>query len=67
LFFHSYECQGIQTKNSFDEILSVSFDLRPLKVNNNMWTRVNFAKDYQKDLYNKTTFDGEKIKRIKTY
>jgi hypothetical protein len=34
-FFHSYECQGIQIKNPFDEILSLSFDLGPLKVNNN--------------------------------
>jgi hypothetical protein len=33
VFFHSYEYQGIQTKNSFDEILSLSFDLGPLKVN----------------------------------
>jgi hypothetical protein len=32
-FFHSYECQGIQTKNPFDEILSLNFDLGPLKVN----------------------------------
>jgi hypothetical protein len=31
-FFHSYECQGIQTKNPFDKILSLSFDLRPLKM-----------------------------------
>jgi hypothetical protein len=31
-FFHSYECQGIQTKNSFNKILSVSFDLGLLKV-----------------------------------
>jgi hypothetical protein len=30
-------------------------------------TIVNFAKDYQKDSYNKNTFDGKKIKRIKTY
>jgi len=36
LLFHSYECQGIQTKNQFDEILSISFDLKPLKVNNNV-------------------------------
>jgi hypothetical protein len=28
LFFHSYECQRIQTKNPFDDILSLSFDLR---------------------------------------
>jgi hypothetical protein len=33
IFFHSYECQGIQTKNSFDKNLSLSFDLRCLKVN----------------------------------
>jgi hypothetical protein len=31
--FHSYECQGIQTKNPFDKILSLSFNLGPLKVN----------------------------------
>jgi hypothetical protein len=34
IIFHSYECQGIQTKNPFDEILSLSFELGPLKVNN---------------------------------
>jgi hypothetical protein len=33
LFFHSYKYQGIQTKNPFDKILSLSFDLEPLKVN----------------------------------
>jgi hypothetical protein len=33
LFFHSCKCQRIQTKNPFDEILNLSFDLRPLKVN----------------------------------
>jgi hypothetical protein len=32
-FFHLYEWQGIQTKIPFNEILSLSFDLRPLKVN----------------------------------
>jgi hypothetical protein len=31
--FHSYKCQRIQTKSSFDEIISLSFDVRPLKVN----------------------------------
>jgi len=31
MFFHSYECQGIQTKNPFDEILS--FNIGPLKMN----------------------------------
>jgi hypothetical protein len=33
LFFHSYECQGIETKNQFDEILGLIFYLGPLKVN----------------------------------
>jgi hypothetical protein len=33
ILFHSYECQGIQTKNSFDETLNWSFDLGPLKMN----------------------------------
>jgi len=32
-FFHSYECQGIQIKNPFDKILSLSFNLGPLKMN----------------------------------
>jgi hypothetical protein len=32
IVFPSYECQGIQTKNPFDEILSLSFDLRALKM-----------------------------------
>jgi hypothetical protein len=31
--FHSYICQQIQTKNPFDESLSLNFDLGPLKVN----------------------------------
>jgi hypothetical protein len=31
-FFHSYECQRIQTKNPFDKIFSFSFNLGPLKV-----------------------------------
>jgi len=26
-FIYSYECQGIQIKNPFDEILSLNFDL----------------------------------------
>ncbi len=29
---YSYEYQGIQTKNSFDKILSLNFNLRFLKV-----------------------------------
>jgi hypothetical protein len=32
-FFHSYECQTIQTKNPFDKILSLSFNLKALKAN----------------------------------
>jgi hypothetical protein len=31
MFFHSYECQRIQTKNPVDEILS--FNIGPLKMN----------------------------------
>jgi hypothetical protein len=46
LIFHSYECQGIQIKNSFDESLNLSFDLGTLKMN------IYFAKDHQKDSYN---------------
>jgi hypothetical protein len=34
--FHSYDCQRIQTKIPFDKILSLSFDLRVLKVDNNV-------------------------------
>jgi len=44
LFFPSYECQGIQTKNPFDKILSVNFDLRPLKVNTYCIKRSQFNK-----------------------
>ncbi len=49
-FFHSYECQGIQTKNPFDKILSLSFDLGPLKVNNNVSDRSQFCKGLSKEL-----------------
>jgi len=35
-FKNSYECQGIQTKNPFDEILSLNFNLKPLNVNSNV-------------------------------
>jgi hypothetical protein len=44
LFFFSYECQGIQTKNPFDEILSLNFDLGPLKMNNNALDKNQFCK-----------------------
>ncbi len=61
--------KDFKPKNPFDEILSLSFDLGPLKVNINALDKSQFCKlnDYQKDLYNKTHFDGKKIKRIKTY
>jgi len=45
---HSYVCQGIQTKNSFNEILSLSFDLGPLKVNNNESNMSQFCKGLSK-------------------
>jgi hypothetical protein len=32
-FSFIYICQQIQTKNPFDEIFSLNFDTRPLKVN----------------------------------
>jgi hypothetical protein len=33
VIFQLYECQRIQTKNPFNKILSLNFNLRPLKVN----------------------------------
>jgi hypothetical protein len=47
-FFHSYECQGIQTKNPFDEILSLIFDLRPLKMQSNTLNNTQFYKGLSK-------------------
>jgi hypothetical protein len=45
--------QKILTKNPFYEILSISFDLRTLKVNQYcIKKKINFAKDCQKDSYN---------------
>jgi hypothetical protein len=49
-FFYLYECQRIQTKYPFDEILSLSFDLGPLKVNT---YGVRQESILQKDSYNK--------------
>jgi hypothetical protein len=43
-FFHSCECQKIQTKNSFDEMLS----LEPLKVNSNASNKNQFCKGLSK-------------------
>jgi len=51
-----YECQWIQTKNSFDESLNLSFDFGPLKVN------IYFAKDRQKDSFNLKKLMGKKLR-----
>jgi len=65
LFIHSYICQGIQIKNLFDDFLGLGFDLKHLKMNTyQVLEEINFAKDYQKDLYNKTILMGKKM-RIK--
>jgi hypothetical protein len=40
----------IQTKNPFDEMLSLCFDLGPLKVNNNMSNMSQFCKGLSKGL-----------------
>jgi hypothetical protein len=42
--FHSYECEGIQTKNPFDKILNLSFNLGALKVNTYCFRRNQFCK-----------------------
>ncbi len=53
----------MQTKNPFDEILSLSFDLGPLKVNTyGVKIGVYFAKDCQNDSYNKTHLMGKKLR-----
>jgi hypothetical protein len=44
IVFHSYESQRIQKKNPFDENLSLNFDLRPLKMNNNALDMNQFYK-----------------------
>jgi hypothetical protein len=46
----------------FDEILSLNFDLRPLKWRTTHYTWINFIKDYQKDSYNKTHLMGKHLK-----
>ncbi len=48
VFFHSYECQGIQTQNPFDKILSLIFDLEPLKVNTYRIRKNQFCKGLSK-------------------
>jgi len=49
-FFHSYDCQKIQTKNLFDKILSLSFDLGPLKINTYCIKRDQICKGLSKGL-----------------
>ncbi len=44
--YHSYERQGIHTKNPFDKILSLNFNLRPLKWTPIALEGINFTKDY---------------------
>jgi hypothetical protein len=53
-FFVHLNLKEFKQNFHFIKFLSLSFDLIPLKVN--LWhsTRVNFAKDYQKDSYDRT-------------
>jgi hypothetical protein len=63
LYFHSYECQGIKTKNPFDKILNLSFDLEPLKVNTyGVKYESILQRTIKKDSYNKTHFMGKKLR-----
>jgi hypothetical protein len=41
-----------QIKNPFDKILSLNFNLGPLKVNTYVSKGIKFSNDYQKDSYN---------------
>jgi hypothetical protein len=63
-FFHSYQCQGIQTKNSFDEIFNLNFDLGTLKMNTYCVKRNQFCKRLYKKIINEKKLMGEKSKRI---
>jgi hypothetical protein len=56
-------CFFIQIKNSFDEILGLGFDLGHLKMNTYYIKKVNFAKDYQNDSYNKNILMRKKSTR----
>jgi hypothetical protein len=56
-------CFFIKIKNSFDEILSLGFDLGHLKMNTYYIKKVNFAKDYQNDSYNKNILMRKKLTR----
>jgi hypothetical protein len=61
LVLHSYESQGIQTKNPFGEILCLRFYLRPLKVNINALDMNQFCKGLSNDSYNKTHLMGKQF------
>ncbi len=52
-FFIYMKCQEIQIKNAFNNILTLNFNLVPLKVNTYVSKGINFSKDYQKNSYNK--------------
>ncbi len=56
-----FECQKVQTKKSFDEIITLNFDLEHLEMIPTM-LGVNFSKDYQKDAYTKNILTGKKLK-----
>ncbi len=51
------------TQYSFDEILGLGFDLGHLKMNTYYIKKVNFAKDYQNDSYNKNILMRKKLTR----
>jgi hypothetical protein len=65
LFIYKNLNLKLQITNPIDKILSLSFDLRYLKVNIYYIERNHFAKDYQKDSNKKIIL--KKITRIKTY
>ncbi len=48
LFIYKNDKLKLQTKNPFNEILSLGFDLGYLKMNSYYIKRSHFAKDYQK-------------------
>jgi hypothetical protein len=48
IFFHSYDCHGIQSK--IHKILSLIFDIKPLKVNIYYVKRNQFCKGLPQEL-----------------
>jgi hypothetical protein len=67
LLFPSYESQGIQTKNAFDEIVSLSFDSSPLKMNTYGIRQESILQRTIKRTHILKHILWEKIKRIKNY